>query len=578
MKKLFAVGLALCLAFFALTCRSAVAPIGNPIPISSLTNLSASMLLVGSDPLIGNRTYTKILVATNGIGNAVSASAANQFNRALIFVPNGTYTEEVDLTSKPWVDLIGESRTGVVWTSSSQANDTLFLGGMNCLIANMTISHVTAPAQTQKYPIHADDSNYPGLTASSVIVYNCTLSASGGFGKSGIGIGLYGGQSIFLINCLCTSDATDGVFIHNATAQSIPCQAYLLNCTVISTNSTGLLIQNQNSGQSDLVSVVGGYVSGAPTDIVTFNNVGTAGEIFLAVSTNGPFSTAFKTSTLVNPDRWIRNPIFPPTIDFQTDLRIGAPQTSYFAFMPEHFNMFARTNNANSAATMGLWAIPSPTAGTGPTFSLGDGGNGVPFAEIEGDKASGTYSGWLSLKVMTEGVAFSEQARVTTTGFNTLAAGSQDGAPASPIIQPIGHFGFLSMTNPAGSPVIIGSAGVYQPVTNYQFAITNSFGANLAKGILTNLVAGYYRITISSSSIPPTASDAVDTDLMINGTVTELIAAHSTGQTGASKYITMGTSGILYLPAGSWLQIAVTDTTTTGTFSVNHAQLTIDTP
>ena len=142
--------------------------------------------------------------------------------------------------------------------------------------------------------------------------------------------------------------------------------------------------------------------------------------------------------------------------------------------------------------------------------------------------------------------------------------------------QPIGEFGFLSLSNAQNIAVAV--AGTYVPITNFNYIITNRFIGAVTNGTLTNLESGFYRISINASILPPSAGDSLECDLFLNGAANEYIACHVTAPAGTPKAMPMSSSGILYLPAGTGLQIGITDANNTGNISVIHAQLVIGTP
>jgi hypothetical protein len=229
---------------------------------------------------IASRHHDRIAAVTSTIAAALAAISDNgPYRRYLLYVPNGTYDEEA-LQAKAYVDLVGESRTGVILSKTSVVDDTIKIGGINAMIANMTIRH-TCASQTYRYPIHADgnsDGTTPTLPASAtMIVYNCAVEALGSSAKSGIGIGLRGGQRIYLVDSDFSTANTDsptsvaGIYAHNQASDAGipgPSAVYVLNCRVTGTryglhyaNARGLNPYNGGNDGDRLV-IIGGSLDG----------------------------------------------------------------------------------------------------------------------------------------------------------------------------------------------------------------------------------------------------------------------------------------------------------------------------
>lgn len=78
-----------------------------------------------------------------------------------------------------------------------------------------------------------------------------------------------------------------------------------------------------------------------------------------------------------------------------------------------------------------------------------------------------------------------------------------------------------------GTNLINGGAGTYSVVTNnpsFCTARTNSFGANIAGGVLTNLIAGFYRVAIHLSGVAVDNSAVVEGDLLLNNVVRDEVS------------------------------------------------------
>lgn len=78
-----------------------------------------------------------------------------------------------------------------------------------------------------------------------------------------------------------------------------------------------------------------------------------------------------------------------------------------------------------------------------------------------------------------------------------------------------------------GTNLINGGAGTYAVVTNnpsFCTARTNAFGANIAGGVLTNLIAGFYRVAIHLSGVAVDNSAVVEGDLLLNNVVRDEVS------------------------------------------------------
>jgi len=237
-----------------------------------------------------SRNYDAYAIVSTTITAALAAIVdASALKRYLLYVPDGTYAEEIQL--KDYVDIVGQSRSGVIITSASAASDTINGGGIQTMLSNLTVNH-TANA---KYPIHLDDATAAGITgnnSSTTIISNVSATASGASAKSGIGIGLRGYQRVYLIDSSFTATAgQEGVFAHNVVAPQIgPASLNVINCTISSSASSGLAWTNFGSGKTDLVRISGGSISGT-TDIVEANSGAGAGEARILISDGTVYST-----------------------------------------------------------------------------------------------------------------------------------------------------------------------------------------------------------------------------------------------------------------------------------------------
>ena len=137
-------------------------------------------------------------------------------------------------------------------------------------------------------------------------------------------------------------------------------------------------------------------------------------------------------------------------------------------------------------------------------------------------------------------------------------------------------FAVLTLSN--SQLIAISVAGVYKPITNFNLFLGTNFLGNPALGSVSNLVAGWYRISLNASLQAPTSNDSIECDLFLNGAQDEHIASHTTSPGAANRAITVNCQGILFLAANSEIQIGITDASATGNMTVIHAQITVDQP
>lgn len=164
-----------------------------------------------------------------------------------------------------------------------------------------------------------------------------------------------------------------------------------------------------------------------------------------------------------------------------------------------------------------------------------------------------------------------------TNGFYTTAP-TNGVAPPSLVYQPIGLFGFMGMSGSTNT-VTVGSSGTYYVVTNFNSFRTNNFvvstGAR-AGGYLTNLYAGFYRISYYLSCVAGN-SDTLEVEVNVNGTGKEEISGFATYDNPARMRVISG-GGILYLPANSYVSLQVNNRSAASNVTIWRGGLTIGTP
>lgn len=152
-------------------------------------------------------------------------------------------------------------------------------------------------------------------------------------------------------------------------------------------------------------------------------------------------------------------------------------------------------------------------------------------------------------------------------------------APPPFVYQPLGCFGSMCQSNVTNTVTTTG-AGTYVVLTNYQTIRTNQFNASpantLGSGYLTNVLAGYYRITIFATVLPGN-NDTVEIELSVSGNGREEISALHTFD-AAARADDISATGIIYLPANSYCALTINNRSSTSTIAVWRAGLTIGTP
>lgn len=291
---------------------------------------------------INGHVYAQIVPVTTTIMAALATiTDASPAKRYAVYIPNGTYTEEVQ--AKDYVDLIGQSRGGVVITSASQAVATMQVGGLDCLVANLTITHVTAGGETAQYAVHIDANSPVANTRVYTIVYDCTISTVGATASPAFGGGFRGLQTCYLVDSsFVTGNATNtALYVHNSNSvQTLPAETYVINCTA-SGGIYGFQYQNVGSTQPDWLAVVGGSYTGSTNDILVANSGAGAGETYVYISPD-----VVGTASLVDPAKAV-----------STMIRASIPRRSAEPQPGESWSDGTTTYLSDSTQT--TWAIAS---------------------------------------------------------------------------------------------------------------------------------------------------------------------------------------------------------------------------
>lgn len=292
-------------------------------PSAATESISAAALeqLNLQDAVVIGR-YVTIAPGTGTITAALAAITDNAYNNwVCVYLPAGTYVDIVDLTSKPYVMLLGEYSGQGQWVSeiysSSQAADTILQSGSKNILANLKVSHYVLSGQTYKYALHCDGSTISGIDYSSIYAFNCwfnSTSQTANESKSAAGLRAYANQEMWFESCKFTSNGMSAVYANNATiAQSAKCAFWFRNCTISNagtlSTSYGFEYVNGGSTKQDTVSLSSVNISGgaSATASLKVSNSGGAWETYFLVDpacvlgTQSIGSTVLLTSSLVPP-------------------------------------------------------------------------------------------------------------------------------------------------------------------------------------------------------------------------------------------------------------------------------------
>ena len=258
--------------------------------------------------LVGARTWayaTKvgagetIMTAVNRIVTAGYGDTAP--HRAALLIPNGTYNVDgagdgyyvnLNQTGMHFIDLIGESRTGVILQTAT-AHDVggstgcpvIDNGTTNSLLANMTL--IRNASALARYCLHDD----AALLNSERVHLNLQMYSRNAAWTC-VGSRAFAGEKHWNICC----DADRGYYLNNASSQAAACENHLINCTSgqqpFSPQTPagyplyGLDYNNNNSGQSDLLVIRGCNLRGITNDILVESSSGDHETILKLDSTN----------------------------------------------------------------------------------------------------------------------------------------------------------------------------------------------------------------------------------------------------------------------------------------------------
>ena len=188
------------------------------------------------------------------INDALNAITDNsEKNRYIIFLTEGTYNETFH--TKDYIDIEGESKYKSIIDYVSD-NESDYINRSTIFATSYTkLKNLTVETTGSKYPLHCDGRyNEPYV----VEAYNCKFKHNGFSGTdqpagTAVGVGLYWGQHVKLVECECEANGVMGtasVYCHNSDDRDAAHSRFrsitLKNCSL--ENSTyGLRLQSIES-------------------------------------------------------------------------------------------------------------------------------------------------------------------------------------------------------------------------------------------------------------------------------------------------------------------------------------------
>ena len=141
--------------------------------------------------------------------------------------------------------------------------------------------------------------------------------------------------------------------------------------------------------------------------------------------------------------------------------------------------------------------------------------------------------------------------------------------------QPLHSFASLMLVGDEN--LNLASSGTYYQITNYDAIVTNYFSGVATNGVLTNTIAGYYKVsTTCSFDGSGGVNDLFECAVFTNTVECTLVAWHR--KTGSQDTGSAGATGIIYLPANTRVDARIQNTAASGTIVLRHFNLTVTTP
>ena len=152
---------------------------------------------------------------------------------------------------------------------------------------------------------------------------------------------------------------------------------------------------------------------------------------------------------------------------------------------------------------------------------------------------------------------------VTYVKCDTNIMAGTDGYPSTTTnittrYNPVGLFGYMGFYGSSSLDIV--TSGVYVNVASngitFNRVLTNGFGINLARGMLTNQYAGYYSVHFSLSAAGAGGSKEYEAEVFVNGINEEFLSDQAT-DTGVGNVWGITHGGLIYLAANSVLELRV---------------------
>lgn len=198
---------------------------------------------------------------SNEIANTIALiTDSSATNRYKVIVPNGIYySGRIDLTEGTFIDVIGESKAGVIIYGNDPAQTVFELGGGNVMLKDFTAIQTNAG----KGCIHSD--NHIGATVQIVLNVDMFSTGDAIWAFSG---GLHSDQRMYCIDSYIFTQDGLAAFYHNRVESesggTISCSLVMIDTVIESGNpltNFALGWDNRNSGSlTDFVYVTGGNV------------------------------------------------------------------------------------------------------------------------------------------------------------------------------------------------------------------------------------------------------------------------------------------------------------------------------
>ena len=266
-------------------------PVGTVLEMGWVSCVRVGVLGSNDEPQV-----ITINVKTDGTGdftsvrNAVtSINDASALKRYIIYVHNGTY-QEIDIKTRDYVDIVGESRDGVILycdgnsTQNSPSDysyhpdeysnvpiNTIPKAWKHLFVhcSNSSIRNLTMKITNCKYVIHQDNfSNlYNAIVEDCVLIRDEDYTASYNTQKQYqnlVGIGAKGGQFQNYLNCQfllktknlpeSTTERYCAMFFHNWNNQTSKCGVIMKDCNIFGCHIAE--ISELGSEQDDVVNII----------------------------------------------------------------------------------------------------------------------------------------------------------------------------------------------------------------------------------------------------------------------------------------------------------------------------------